>query len=79
MNDWTKEFELPCLHVNRYHELLFIVDTCQAVSLYKYFYSPNIIGIGSSQVGEDSLSVSSMICPIFYLYGVNDELLYFYV
>nr|XP_054769850.1 putative GPI-anchor transamidase isoform X2 [Lytechinus pictus] len=40
----------------RYHELLFIVDTCQAVSLYKYFYSPNIIGIGSSQVGEDSLS-----------------------
>ncbi|XP_071499687.1 putative GPI-anchor transamidase [Diadema antillarum] len=41
---------------SRYHELLFIVDTCQAVSMYKYFYSPNIIGIGSSQVGEDSLS-----------------------
>ncbi|XP_071947451.1 putative GPI-anchor transamidase [Antedon mediterranea] len=40
----------------RYHELLFIVDTCQAASMYEYFYSPNLIGIGSSQVGEDSLS-----------------------
>jgi len=40
----------------RYHEILFIIDTCQAVSMYQEFYSPNIIGIGSSQVGEDSLS-----------------------
>lgn len=40
----------------RYNELLFIIDTCQAVSMYKKFYSPNLIGIGSSQVGEDSLS-----------------------
>ncbi|XP_033095990.1 GPI-anchor transamidase-like [Anneissia japonica] len=40
----------------RYHELLFIVDTCQANSMYQRFYSPNLIGIGSSQVGEDSLS-----------------------
>ncbi|XP_078687084.1 GPI-anchor transamidase-like [Branchiostoma floridae x Branchiostoma belcheri] len=41
---------------NRYHELLFMIDTCQAVSMYHKFYSPNVIGIGSAQVGEDSLS-----------------------
>nr|CAB3264863.1 GPI-anchor transamidase [Phallusia mammillata] len=40
----------------RYHELLFIIDTCQAVSMFKRFYSPNIMAIASSQVGEDSLS-----------------------
>merc|ERR1712136_75465 len=40
----------------RYNEMLFIVDTCQAASLYQKFYSPNIIAIGSSLVGEDSLS-----------------------
>lgn len=40
----------------RYHELLFIIDTCQAVSMYQEFYSPNILAMGSSQVGEDSLS-----------------------
>ena len=41
----------------RYHELLFIIDTCQAVSMFQQFYSPNLLGVGSSQVGEDSLSV----------------------
>nr|CAG4640921.1 EOG090X07K0 [Eulimnadia texana] len=40
----------------RYHEMLFIVDTCQAASLYQRFYSPNVLAIGSSLVGEDSLS-----------------------
>lgn len=40
----------------RYHELLFIIDTCQAESMYKKFYSPNIVAIASSKVGEDSLS-----------------------
>ena len=40
----------------RYNEMLFIVDTCQAASLYQKFYSPNIIAIGSSLVGQDSLS-----------------------
>ncbi|XP_014664322.1 PREDICTED: GPI-anchor transamidase-like [Priapulus caudatus] len=41
---------------NRYHEMLFIIDTCQAASMYQKFYSPNIIGVASSLVGEDSLS-----------------------
>ncbi|XP_015439752.1 PREDICTED: putative GPI-anchor transamidase [Dufourea novaeangliae] len=40
----------------RYHEILFIVDTCQASSMYEKFYSPNILAVGSSLVGEDSLS-----------------------
>lgn len=40
----------------RYNELLFIVDTCQAESLASEIYSPNIIGIGSSKIGQDSLS-----------------------
>ncbi|KAI2810578.1 hypothetical protein BLOT_001741, partial [Blomia tropicalis] len=40
----------------RYNEILFIIDTCQAESMSSKIYSPNIIGIGSSKVGEDSLS-----------------------
>jgi len=40
----------------RYHEVLLIVDTCQAESMSQKLYSPNILGIGSSKVGEDSLS-----------------------
>ncbi|XP_014205276.1 putative GPI-anchor transamidase [Copidosoma floridanum] len=40
----------------RYHEVLFIVDTCQASSMYEKFYSPNILAVASSLVGEDSLS-----------------------
>ncbi|MCL4131804.1 UNVERIFIED_CONTAM: hypothetical protein GTU68_022925, partial [Idotea baltica] len=40
----------------RYNEILFIIDTCQAASMYEHFYSPNILAIASSRVGEDSLS-----------------------
>lgn len=43
----------------RYHEILFVVDTCQASSMYEKFYSPNILAVASSLVGEDSLSVSN--------------------
>lgn len=42
----------------RYHEIFFMIDTCQAASMYEKFYSPNILAVGSSLVGEDSLSVS---------------------
>lgn len=44
--------------VFRYNELLFIIDTCQGASMYERFYSPNLMALASSQVGEDSLSVS---------------------
>ncbi|GFG39388.1 hypothetical protein Cfor_08337 [Coptotermes formosanus] len=40
----------------RYHEMFFMIDTCQAASLYEKFYSPNILAVASSLVGEDSLS-----------------------
>merc|ERR1719464_582970 len=33
-----------------------MIDTCQATSMYARFYSPNILAVGSSLVGEDSLS-----------------------
>lgn len=46
------------LFLFRYNELLFIIDTCQGASMYERFYSPNIMALASSQVGEDSLSVS---------------------
>lgn len=44
--------------VCRYNELMFIIDTCQAASMFTTFYSPNIVATGSSSVNEDSLSVS---------------------
>lgn len=41
---------------SRYHEILLITETCQAESMGQKLYSPNIIAVGSSKVGEDSLS-----------------------
>lgn len=40
-----------------------MIDTCQANSMYSQFYSPNIIASGSSEIGENSLSVSP---PVSY-------------
>lgn len=40
----------------RYHELFFMIDTCQAESMFQKFYSPNLLAVASSRVGEDSLS-----------------------
>lgn len=42
-----------------------MIDTCQASSMYEKFYSPNILAMASSLVGEDSLSVRDL-CIIFY-------------
>ena len=42
----------------RYNELLFMIDTCQANTMYSKIYSPNILATGSSELGENSLSVS---------------------
>ena len=33
-----------------------MIDTCQANTLYKHFYSPNIIATGSSEIDESSYS-----------------------
>ncbi|XP_014249251.1 putative GPI-anchor transamidase [Cimex lectularius] len=40
----------------RYNEIFFMIDTCQAASMFDKFYSPNILAVASSLVGEDSLS-----------------------
>ena len=40
----------------RYNEILLITDTCQAESMGQKLYSPNVVSIASSRVGEDSLS-----------------------
>lgn len=42
----------------RYNEMFFVIDTCQASSMYDKMYSPNVLAVASSLVGEDSLSVS---------------------
>lgn len=40
----------------RYNEILLVTETCQAESMGTRLYSPNIIAVGSSHIGEDSLS-----------------------
>lgn len=60
VNDASRgeSLNMPGFFLSRYNELLFIIDTCQGASMYDRFYSPNIMALASSQVGEDSLSVS---------------------
>ncbi|ANB11938.1 Gpi8p [Sugiyamaella lignohabitans] len=40
----------------RYNEILFMIDTCQANTMYSKFYSPNILAVGSSAMDENSYS-----------------------
>lgn len=40
----------------RYHEILFMIDTCQANTMYSAFYTPNIIATGSSAKDQSSYS-----------------------
>ena len=46
-----------------------MIDTCQAESMLQKLYSPNIIGIASSRVGEDALSVSVGLCFLHHFIG----------
>ncbi|KAG6908428.1 hypothetical protein DXG01_004653 [Tephrocybe rancida] len=39
-----------------YNEIFFMIDTCQANTMYSKFYSPNILATGSSRLGENSYS-----------------------
>ncbi|KAK5624848.1 hypothetical protein RRF57_000564 [Xylaria bambusicola] len=41
---------------HRYHEILFMIDTCQANTMYSKLYSPNIIATGSSELDQSSYS-----------------------
>ena len=40
----------------RYNEIFFMIDTCQANTMYEHIYSPNILCIGSSRLDESSYS-----------------------
>ncbi|KAL0573931.1 glycosylphosphatidylinositol anchor biosynthesis, partial [Marasmius crinis-equi] len=40
----------------RYNEIFFMIDTCEANTMYSKFYSPNILATGSSFEGESSYS-----------------------
>ncbi|KAI0731487.1 peptidase C13 family-domain-containing protein [Fomitopsis betulina] len=40
----------------RYNEIFFMIDTCQANTMFSKFYSPNILATGSSEMGENSYS-----------------------
>lgn len=51
--------------LSRYNELMFVIDTCQASSMFSTFYSPNIVATGSSSVDEDSLSVSAASSELY--------------
>lgn len=42
--------------LKRYNEILFMIDTCQANTMYERFYSPNILAVGSSAIDESSYS-----------------------
>ena len=44
---WLKE---------RYKQILFMIDTCQANTMFANFDAPNIVAIGSSELGESSYS-----------------------
>lgn len=50
------QFAMLLLTGDRYHELLFMIDTCQANTMYSKFYSPNIIATGSSEIDQSSYS-----------------------
>jgi hypothetical protein len=42
--------------MERYNEILFMIDTCQANTMYSKLYSPNIIATGSSELDQSSYS-----------------------
>ncbi|KAJ8693951.1 glycosylphosphatidylinositol anchor biosynthesis, variant 2 [Pleurotus ostreatus] len=50
----------------RYNEIFFMIDTCQANTMYSKFYSPNVLATGSSVLGENSYSVSAAIVSCLY-------------
>jgi hypothetical protein len=41
----------------RYRELLLMVDTCQAATLFDHITAPGVVAIGSARRGENSYAV----------------------
>lgn len=50
-----------------------MIDTCQANTMYSKFYSPNIVATGSSELGENSYSVSSSTFDTLHLADVSQH------
>jgi phosphatidylinositol glycan class K len=42
----------------RYNEMMIVIDTCQAESMFFQLYSPNVFAIGSSKRHNNSYSVN---------------------
>ncbi|KAJ7359741.1 peptidase C13 family-domain-containing protein [Mycena albidolilacea] len=40
----------------RYNEIFFMIDTCQANTMFSKFYSPNILATGSAKIDQNSYS-----------------------
>jgi len=53
-------FLISSLIARRYNEIFFMIDTCQANTMYSKFYSPNILATGSSEIEENSYSVNTL-------------------
>ncbi|KPM42422.1 GPI-anchor transamidase [Neonectria ditissima] len=49
-------FDLADAFEQIYHEILFMIDTCQANTMYSRLYSPNILATGSSELDQSSYS-----------------------
>lgn len=50
------ENRLGWRRLKSYNEMLFMIDTCQANTMYSRFYTPNIIATGSSEIDQSSYS-----------------------
>lgn len=55
------EKDVDAKKARRYNEIFFMVDTCQANTLYSQFYSPNILAAGSSKKDQNSYSVRCLL------------------
>ncbi|BGP55370.1 glycosylphosphatidylinositol anchor biosynthesis [Rhodotorula sphaerocarpa] len=55
-NEEISAFDIADAFGGIYNEILFMIDTCQANTLYSKFYSPNILATGSSEKDENSYS-----------------------
>ncbi|KAK4687982.1 GPI-anchor transamidase subunit K, partial [Tremellales sp. Uapishka_1] len=62
-NEEVSAFDIADAIEQIYNKLLFVVDTCQANTMYSKFYSPNVISTGSSNLGENSYSRSLTALP----------------
>ena len=54
-------FSSPSNKLFSYNEMFFMIDTCQANTMYSKLYSPNIFAVGSADIGENSYSVSRFL------------------